>query len=91
MPLCFYIVYTTGMRAKLQKWGNSLALRIPKAIAEELKTGQGSEVDIISKEGCLVVKPIMPEKSIEVLLEKITAENTHEPIDFGKLKGKEIW
>lgn len=79
------------MKSKLQKWGNSLALRIPKMIAKDAKVGQGSVVDISYKEGCLIVKAVKKEKTLEELLSKITDENLQEEIDFGDPEGKEVW
>lgn len=80
------------MRVKIQKWGNSLAIRIPKTFAKEIKIEQGSEVDLSTIEGQLVAKPINEyEYSLEELLAGVTEENLHAEFDTGDAVGKEIW
>ncbi|MCG3200085.1 MAG: Antitoxin MazE [bacterium] len=80
------------MHAKLQKWGNSLGLRIPKAFADEVGIGPGSTVDLALEEGRLSIRPIQ-EASIrlEELLSRVTEDNLHSEIDFGAPAGCEIW
>jgi len=80
------------MKAKIQRWGNSLGLRIPKAFTEEIGLAPGSQVDITVERGKLVVRPI-DEESVDLaeLLEQITPENVHEEIQTGPPVGKEIW
>src|SRR5690606_40002453 len=59
--LCIFFVYTFhggNMRARVQKWGNSLALRIPKAVAEDTGLEQGSEVEMSLEDGQIVVSPV---------------------------------
>ncbi|MBI4405687.1 MAG: AbrB/MazE/SpoVT family DNA-binding domain-containing protein [Deltaproteobacteria bacterium] len=79
------------MKGKLQKWGNSLALRIPKSIAGEIRLGQGSEVEISSEKDCLIVKLVKKEEDLKEILNKITEENLHEEVDFGASVGRETW
>jgi antitoxin MazE len=76
----------------VQKWGNSLGIRIPKALATEAHINQGVDVDISVKDGRLVVEPVaVPQWSLEELLEGITDENLHEEVDWGPPVGKEVW
>ncbi len=78
------------MRTKIQKWGNSLALRIPKSFAEEIHVGPGSTVDLSINDGTLVVRPVdTPRYRLEDLLDQITAENLHEEISTGSPVGRE--
>lgn len=80
------------MRVKIQKWGNSLAIRIPKIFAKEIKIEHGSDVDLSTIEGQLVAKPINDyEYSLEELLAGVTEENLHAEFDTGDAVGKEIW
>ncbi len=80
------------MKTKVQKWGNSLALRIPKSFAAETKIGPDTEVDLSLVEGKLVVTPLKRSKySLEQLVEGITEENTHAEVDTGEPVGKEVW
>ena len=80
------------MKTCIQKWGNSLALRIPKSYADEVKLKQGSQVEISPVDGKLVVFP-MPEMefSLEHLLAGITEQNRHHEVDTLKAVGNEVW
>jgi antitoxin MazE len=80
------------MKARIQKWGNSLALRIPKSFAAHSKIEQGSVVDLSLDNGRMIVEPVVPQEySLEALLAKVTKKNLHSEIDFGKPVGKEVW
>ena len=76
------------MKVQIQKWGNSLALRIPKSFALETKIEQGSTVEVALEKGQITVKPVKDEITLESLLAEITEENLHAEIDFGKPKAK---
>ncbi len=81
-----------GMRARVQKWGNSLGIRIPKAVAQESAVGEDSEVEITSKDGNIVISPLRKKAfSIRQLLSKVTAANIHVEIESGHPVGKESW
>ena len=76
----------------MQKWGNSLAIRIPKAFATEVGLKEESEVDVSLKSGKLVVAPVeKPGVTLKMLLEKITEENVHREVDTGPATGRESW
>ncbi len=80
------------MHIQVQKWGNSLAIRIPKSFAKETNINKGSVVDLSLSDGKLIVTPISEEKySLAQLLDEITNENIHGEIDTGDAVGKEIW
>jgi len=80
------------MKTRVQKWGNSLALRIPKAFADEIGLAENSSVQVMVKEGTLVVTPDHePEWRLEELLEKVTEENIHCEWETGPSEGDEIW
>lgn len=80
------------MQTKIQRWGNSLAIRIPKPIAEEVGLEQGGEVDLRVEEGGLSLRPVTPpEYDLETLVAQITDENRHDEVDFGDPVGKEVW
>ena len=80
------------MRAQVKKWGNSLALRIPKALAEEAGLDSGSNVELIVENGHLCVIPVKrPRYTLEELVAQITPENRHGEIDTGPAVGKEVW
>ncbi len=79
------------MTTKVQKWGNSLALRIPKAIAGEFRLEQGSTVELRVVAGNLIVAPHRPPQyRLEDLLKKVSKRNLHDEIKTGRPVGKEI-
>ncbi len=80
------------MRTKVQMWGNSLALRIPKAFALDAQIENNSVVEVLLVDGRLVIKPIPVEEwTLEQLLAGVTSENLHGEIDTGDIVGDEIW
>ena len=80
------------MKARVQKWGNSLALRIPKSFADEIGLGQNSSIQLMIKEGALVVMPEPePEWRLEDLLKKVTQDNIHREWETGAAEGDELW
>ena len=80
------------MTTKVQQWGNSLALRIPKAFAVEANLHKGAIVDVSEEDGKIILTPVKKRKfTLEGLLSGVTKENIHGEISFGKRVGKEIW
>jgi len=80
------------MRTRIQKWGNSLALRIPKAFATEVQLAQDALVEVSLEDGKLVVSPVLePSFTLEELLAKVTKKNIHREVDSGSAVGKEAW
>ena len=80
------------MTGKIQKWGNSLAIRIPKSFATEVGIDEGSAVDLLIDEGRLILDPIESSPlALDGLLAGVTNENTHGEIDVGGRAGKELW
>jgi antitoxin MazE len=80
------------MRSKVQLWGNSLALRIPKYLANQIRINNGSDVDVLLEEDKIIIKPIKEkQESLDYLLSKINNDNIHKEENFGKSVGDEIW
>lgn len=79
------------MRSKVQKWGNSLALRIPKSFAEEAQVEEGADVDLQLKEGRLVIVPLRPRMTLKELLAAVKPEHLQSETDTGKPLGSEVW
>jgi len=79
------------MNARIQKWGNSLAIRIPKAFADEAHLSEKTNIEISVVDGKLVIAPIAtPRYTLEELVAGITDENRHEEFWTGPDVGKEI-
>jgi len=79
------------MKATVQKWGNSLAIRIPKNITNDTNVTEGSSIDIMVENGNIVLSPSKKEYSLKELLKNITNENIHSEISTGDQIGGEIW
>ena len=78
------------MNTEIRKWGNSLALRIPKAVASEVNLSEGSEVTLAAIDGRLVVTPVTDRRyKLEELLSAVSKSNLHTEVDFGRPAGKE--
>jgi len=80
------------MQTKIKKWGNSLALRIPKSFALNANLRQDELVDISIDKERIIITPIGgKEYSLEELLEGVSEDNLHGEFDTGIPVGKEIW
>lgn len=79
------------MKTVVQKWGNSLALRIPKSMAEHIKVKAGAPVEITEDRGHLLIKPSPTKISLKELLAKVKPENLHGATKTGPAVGKEVW
>lgn len=78
------------MRARIQRWGNSLALRLPKSVAESVGLGEGSVVGLEERDGQLLVRPIH-RYQLEDLLAEVRQEQIHAEVSSGTARGKESW
>jgi antitoxin MazE len=80
------------MLTKVQKWGNSLALRIPKAFALDAQLENDSVVEVSLVDGQIVIKPITaPTWTLEQLLSGVNSNNLHHETDTGNAVGNEVW
>jgi antitoxin MazE len=78
------------MKAKVQNWGNSLGLRIPKVYSEETGIVNGSTVNVILHKGNIIIEPLEKEKSLKELLSCVTKNNLHNEIATDAM-GEEVW
>jgi antitoxin MazE len=80
------------MKTRVQKWGNSLALRIPKSCAIEAGIQRDSSVEIKLDNKKLVILVVdEPKPTLKQLLAKITKENLHHEFNTGPARGNEAW
>lgn len=79
------------MQTHIQKWGNSLALCIPKVFAEEMDLKQDSLVEITLRDGEMLITPLTGQFTLSELLKGVTPENIHTEIDTSPATGKEVW
>jgi antitoxin MazE len=80
------------METRVQRWGNSLALRIPKLLADEAGLKDNSPVQLALRDKLLVVVPIRtPVVSLDALLAQVTTDNLHSEVQTGPAVGGEAW
>lgn len=76
------------MLSTVSKWGNSLGVRIPRAMAEQMDISEGESVELILENNHLLIQKVYQLKN---LLEQVTPDNVHSEIDVGVPIGKETW
>lgn len=80
------------MTAAIAKWGNSLAVRIPQAIAEQVQVQSGSEISIDVVDGKIVLTPHRRKKyTLDELLDGMTSKHLHVEVSTGGSVGNELW
>jgi antitoxin MazE len=80
------------MKTTIQRWGNSLAVRIPKTLAQETAFDEGDEVDVRADDDRIVVERPQPKYyRLGDLLAAVTKANRHEAVDYGAPAGREAW
>src|ERR1044071_2094636 len=80
------------MHIRVQKWGNSLAVRIPKPLAEDAKVEEGTVLNLAVSEGKVIATPVKKNKqSLKQMLAKVTRKNLHVEVESGAPVGREGW
>ena len=81
----------TRMQTTIQKWGNSLAVRIPGTLSKETGLKAGLSVEIFVENDNIVIKPVRKKYSLSELLVQVNESNLHHEMNMGEPKGREIW
>lgn len=79
------------MQTAIGKWGNSLALRLPRSVVAELRLHEGTSVELHTEAGALVIRPARPKYRLDELLAQINPTNLHGEVDWGQPQGEEAW
>ncbi|MEK7082090.1 MAG: AbrB/MazE/SpoVT family DNA-binding domain-containing protein [Patescibacteria group bacterium] len=80
------------METTIQKWGNSLAVRLPKEVTRKLALRPGSRVRVYEEKKEVIIVPTREkEKSLKEMIAEITPENLHSETDWGDARGREVW
>ncbi len=80
------------MKTQLAKWGNSMAVRIPKAVAEAARLRPGDQLELaVEDSGTLRIRKKKSKPKLSQLIRGITPENLHRETDWGAPAGKELW
>lgn len=79
-------------KSQLAKWGNSLAVRLPRQIVETARLQEGDPLNLsVGKDGAIVMRPARRKYRLEELVSRITPRNRHDETDWGGPVGGEIW
>jgi antitoxin MazE len=78
------------MTAAIQKWGNSLAVRIPSAVARQIRVENGDAVELSVESGALTIRAARPRYQLEDLVKGIHPGNSYEEVDWGTSVGREL-
>ena len=79
------------MKSRISKWGNSLAIRIPKHLGSEIDLEEGSEIDLSVQNGSIIITPVSSNYPLDDLVRGINPENRHTETEWGAPKGTEVW
>jgi antitoxin MazE len=79
------------MLTSIQRWGNSLAVRIPKVFAADAKLSEDTLVELALEDGRIVISPARNDWKLEDLVNRITPANRHRAAEWGSSTGKEAW
>ncbi len=77
------------MQVQLSKWGNSLGLRLPRALAQQIGASEGQKVNIVADGARLIIEPVAPAFSLQDLLVNMTPESLRAAFDWGEDEGRE--
>ena len=79
------------METKIQKWGNSLGVRLPKALAQAQQLAAGRAVRVSAVDDKIIIEPQRTKQSLSALLTHINAQNLHTETDYSDAQGNEVW
>jgi antitoxin MazE len=79
------------MKTKIQKWGNSLGVRLPKSITEQKSLRAGLGVSVVLKNDQIVIEPVAEDFSLESMLAEIDTNNLHSETEWSDARGNEVW
>ena len=78
------------MQVQVTKWGNSLGLRLPRALAQQTGIAEGQKVNIVAEGGRLVVEPVKSKRTMADMLVNVTPQAMREAFDWGEDVGREV-
>ena len=79
------------MQTAVSKWGNSLALRLPRKLAADARLSEGTRVELRVADGALIVTPARPRYTLAELLAGMKPEHAHGEVEWGPPRGEEAW
>lgn len=79
------------MKTQVSRWGNSLAVRLPAAVVQEMKLQEGTVLELQSGKAGMLLRKTQPRYVLNDLLKQVTAENRHGEDEWGQPAGHEVW
>jgi antitoxin MazE len=80
------------MQTRLRKWGNSIAVRIPKGILEAVHMTENDRVEIVAEDDHIIIKRAVPDKKrLDIILEGYEGGYHAQETDWGRNEGSEVW
>ncbi len=76
---------------KLSQWGNSLGIRLPQAIIQQIGLTEGDIISIELENNRIVLSPARQKYTLEALLQNVKPEQQHDEIEWGDAQGEEQW
>jgi antitoxin MazE len=77
---------------RIARWGNSLAVRLPKTLIHDAGLKEGDEVEaVVAEDGTVTLHPCSRRESLDDLVKRITPQNRHDETDWGPAVGRETW
>ena len=78
-----------GARSHVARWGSSLAVRIPKPVAEQWGVREGSRIEMVPRGDRLVMRK--ETHDLDEMLARMSPETLHDEVDTGPARGREVW
>jgi len=82
------------MVTKIQKWGNSQGLRLPKRVLEDARISVGDDIDVTTRDGVIIIAPVRRvrgKQNLQELVSRIPKNYEIAEIDWGEPVGREVW
>ena len=78
------------MSTTVQKWGNSLGVRIPKHLAQQARLHEGARVDLVADADRIIIRPVVV-PTLEALLSGLDRNSEPELVNWDQPVGREVW
>ncbi|NET58640.1 MAG: AbrB/MazE/SpoVT family DNA-binding domain-containing protein [Symploca sp. SIO2E6] len=76
---------------KVSMWGNSLGVRLPQAIIQQVNLHEGALVTISIEDNKIILSATQPKYTLDELLKDVTPQMQHDELDWGESVGEESW
>ena len=85
------VMISVMITQKVSMWGNSLGIRLPQAIVQQVELHEGALVNISTENNKIILTPARPKYTLDELLKDVTPQMQHDELDWGEPAGEEKW